>query len=315
MDSPPALEDGPVGRIDYPSASPFEIHHILRKMDAVAHHTVFGSLLMPEHPVGEPMPCVIAVHGSLNWRGHHHEHIVGWLEAGFAVFRVHSFDARLIGSTVEDQMSVTYAMILTDVYQALRMLGTHPAIDAARIGIAGWSLGGTVALYSAWEPLAEVLAPEGERFAAHLSLYPAAHLRMEDQRWSQSPVLVLHGDQDDWVPVSLVQGLIDDIAPHGANIKLHIYEGAHHSFDSIEPMSFDPKAIRLDDHRTIRIDMQGDMSAEIMPGVVIPLNEREERMAALAAVPNRGVHMGGQWAARRHALGRSTEFFQEKLSL
>ena len=303
-----------MGRIDYPSASPFEIHHILRKMGSVPHHPVFGSLLMPEHPIGEPMPCVVAVHGSLNWQGHHHEHIVGWLEAGFAVFRVHSFDSRHIESTVEDQMSVTYAMMLTDVYQALRMLCTHPAIDSSRMGIAGWSLGGTVALYSAWEPLAEALAPAGERFAAHLCLYPAAHLRMEDQRWTQSPILVLHGDQDDWVPVGLVERLIDDIEPHGVNIKLHVYEGAQHSFDSIEPMSFDPKAIGLDEHRTIRIDMQGDMSAHIMPGVVIPLNEPEERKAALAAVPNLGAHKGGQWTARRHALGCSAEFFQDNLS-
>jgi len=314
MDPPPNLADGRIGRIDYPSASPFEIHHILRKMDSVRHHPVFGFLLLPEHSIGEPMPCVIAVHGSLNWRGHHHEHIVGWLEAGFAVFRVHSFDARLIGSTVEDQMSVTYAMMLTDVYQALKMLGTHPAIDSARIGIAGWSLGGTVALYSAWEPLAEALAPCAERFAAHLSFYPAAHLRMEDQRWSQSPVLVLHGDQDDWVPVSLVEGLIDDVEPHGANITLHVYEGAQHAFDSIEPTSFDPKAIGLDGQRTVRIDMQGDMSVEVMPGVVIPLNEPEERLAAFAAVPKLGVHKGGQWAARRHALDCSGAFFQKNLS-
>ena len=168
MEAPPSLADGRIGIISYPSASPFEIHHILCKMDSAPHRDVFGSLLMPEHPLSDPMPCVVAVHGSLNWRGHHHEHIVGWLEAGFAVFRVHSFDSRLIESTVEDQMSVTYAMMLTDVYQALRMVSTHPRIDSARIGIAGWSLGGTVALYSAWEPLAEALAPDGERFAAHL---------------------------------------------------------------------------------------------------------------------------------------------------
>ena len=314
MEAPPSLADGQIGVIGYPSASPFEIHHILCKMDSVPHHPVFGSLLIPEHPVSEPMPCVVAVHGSLNWRGHHHEHIVGWLEAGFAVFRVHSFDSRLIESTVEDQMSVTYAMMLTDVYQALRMVSTHPRIDSARIGIAGWSLGGTVALYSAWEPLAEALAPDGERFAAHLPLYPAAHLRMDDQRWSKSPILVLHGDEDDWVPLSLVEGLVEDIRPHGANIEVHVYEDAQHSFDSIESLSFDPKAIRLDGHRTIRIDMQGDMSSEIMPGVVIPLNEPEERLAAFAAVPNLGVHKGGQWTARRHALGCSTEFFQRNLS-
>jgi hypothetical protein len=49
--------------------------------------------------------------------------------------------------------------------------------------------------------------------------------------------------------------------------------------------------------------------------VVIPLNEPEERLAAFAAVPNLGVHKGGQWTARRHALGCSTEFFQRNLSV
>ncbi len=315
MEAPPGLADGRVGKIEYPSANPFEIHHILRKMDSVPPHPVFGSLLVPERPVSEPMPCVVAMHGSLNWCGHHHEHIVGWLEAGFAVFRVHSFDSRRIGSTVEDQMKVTYAMMLTDVFQALRMLSTHPAIDPARIGIAGWSLGGTVALYSAWEPIAEALAPGGERFAAHLSFYPAAHLRMDEQRWSQSPILVLHGAEDDWVPLSLVEGLVEDIRPHGANIEVHVYEGAQHSFDSVEPLTFEPKAIRLDGHMTVRIDVEGDMSSEIMPGVVIPLNEPEERLAAFATAPNLGVHKGGQWTARRHALGCSTEFFQRNLSV
>ena len=81
MEAPPGLADGRVGRIEYPSANPFEIHHILRKMDSMPPHPVFGSLLVPEHPVSEPMPCVVAMHGSLNWCGHHHEHNVGWLEA------------------------------------------------------------------------------------------------------------------------------------------------------------------------------------------------------------------------------------------
>ncbi len=39
--------------------------------------------------------------------------------------------------------------------------------------------------------------------------------------------------------------------------------------------------------------MQGDMSSEVMPGVIIPLNEPEDRLAAFAAVPNLGVHKGG----------------------
>ena len=82
MQDPQNLSEGGFGQITYPSASPFEIHHILCKMDEAVEHPVFGSLLVPEEPSDGPMPCVVAVHGSLNWRGHHHEHIVRWLDAG-----------------------------------------------------------------------------------------------------------------------------------------------------------------------------------------------------------------------------------------
>ena len=46
---------------------------------------------------------------------------------------------------------------------------------------------------------------------------------MYDQRWSTSPSLGLHGDEDDWVPLSLVEGLVEDIRSHGANIEVHVY--------------------------------------------------------------------------------------------
>ena len=39
--------------------------------------------------------------------------------------------------------------------------------------------------------------------------------------------------------------------------------------------------------------MQGDMSSEVMPGVIIPLNEPEDRLAAFATVPNLWGPQGG----------------------
>lgn len=313
MQDPQILSEGGFGQITYPSASPFEIHHILCKMDEAVEHPVFGSLLVPEEPSDGPMPCVVAVHGSLNWRGHHHEHIVRWLDAGICVFRVHSFDSRSVYSVVEDQMQVTHAMMLADCYQALRMLSTHPSIDESRIGIAGWSLGGTVALYSAWEPIAESLAPAGERFAAHLPFYPAAHMRTEVQRWSEKPILALHGSDDDWVPLKLLEGLVDDLAPHGVDLRVHVYDGAPHSFDSIEPLDFDPLAIKLDDYRTVTIDSEGSMWGEIEPGVIMPLNEPSDRLAAFHAIGNLGVHKGVDWKARKHSLELAAEFLEESL--
>ena len=104
-------------------------------------------MIFPEKGNG-PFPVIFCVHGSDNWAGHHHEHILNFLEAGFAIFRVHSFDSRGVASTVEDQMSVTAAMMMVDTFEALKIVSRHPDIDSSRIGITGWSLGGTVSFYS-----------------------------------------------------------------------------------------------------------------------------------------------------------------------
>ncbi|MEM6986013.1 MAG: glutamate synthase-related protein, partial [Pseudomonadota bacterium] len=108
----------------------------LRSLDEAPPQKMFGWLLPPER--GEPpWPAIVACHGSMGWRGHHHEHIARALEAGIAVFRIHSFDARQVQSIVEDQMAVTAAMLLNDAYRAQQKLAAHPDIDAERVGVTG----------------------------------------------------------------------------------------------------------------------------------------------------------------------------------
>nr|AIF02527.1 alpha/beta hydrolase fold containing protein [uncultured marine group II/III euryarchaeote KM3_157_F12] len=310
MDGYSDLSDGRTGRIDYMSASPFEIHHILCKLDSTPKHPMFGWLLMPDEGDSGTVPCVVAIHGSRGWRPHHEEHISNWLEAGIAVFRVHCFDSRQVNEIVEDQMMVTHAMMLCDAFGALKLLSTHPLIDPERIAVTGWSLGGTVALYSAWSPIAEALAPDGERFSAHLPFYPAAHMRPEEQRWSDSPIQVLHGEDDDYTPLELVVGLADEA---NANIEVKSYPKAHHAFDSQEEMTWLPNAISLDS-RTIRIDLDGDMWAEVTPGQVTLLNGPLQRLASLQFA-SIGAHVGGEPEARALSQVDSTEFLRGTLGI
>lgn len=307
----PDLSDGREGQIAYESCSPFEIHHILTGIDAAPSQELFGWLILPENAAAT-VPCVVCCHGSLGWRGHHHEHMVRWLEMGIAVFRVHSFDARDVSSIVADQMAVTHAMLLADAYRALTMLGSHPRLDAARVGLTGWSLGGTVALYAAWSPIAEALAPGGERFAAHLPLYPAAHLRPEEPRWTGAPIRVLHGAADDYTPIRFVQELAGGLAPHGVDIEVCAYPGGHHSFDSIEPMTWLPDAVRLG-RRTTTIDRDGNMFVLSASGQRHDLNEPTERMAGFRAAKNVGAHIGGSWKARREAFRDADDFWSATL--
>ena len=312
MDLVSNLTEGGDGKITYLSASPFEIHHILCKLESAQRHPVFGELIFPDGMTGELVPCIVACHGSRGWADHHQDHINNWLGAGFAVFCINSFDSREVDRTVESQMMVTYAMMLSDAFEALKLLNTHPLIDSGKIAITGWSLGGTVALYSAWKPIAESLAQNGERFVAHMPFYPAAHLRPEDNRWQDVPIKIFHGEMDDYTPLSLVQGLIDEVNKIGVSMELEIYPNSHHSFDSKEEMQWLPNAIKLDE-RAVQISLEGEMWGEIEEGIKVPLNEPHERLAAFNLVKNVGAHVGGNSDARKRALQGGTEFLQHHL--
>ena len=101
-------------RLQVQSRSPFEIHHILTGLEKTPQTTIEAELFFPE---GDgPFGCVIAHHGSKGWATHHQDHIDGWINAGMAVCKVNSFAARGIDSTVDDQLSVTHAMMLVDAF-------------------------------------------------------------------------------------------------------------------------------------------------------------------------------------------------------
>ena len=284
------------------SRSPFEIHQILTGLEKTPEIIVESELFLPK---GEgPFGCVIALHGSLGWSSHHQDHINGWPESGLAVCKVNSFSSRSIDNTVNDPLSVTHSMMLVDAFRTRSILENNPKIG--KIGISGWSLGGTVALYSSWSPIIDVL---GNPFDAHLPFYPAAHIRPEINHWTDSPKLILHGDADDWTPVHFVE----DLMPQLPNAILHIYSGAHHSFDSEKEFTLLPKAVHLK-KRTVRIDKNGYMSGQLIPGIRLPLNKRWQRRWVIRILRNRGAHVQGDPIARADSLVRAREFFIKHLS-
>ena len=289
-------------RLQVQSCSPFEIYHILNSLEKASKITVEAELFLPQ---GEgPFGCVIALHGSLGWAQHHQDHINNWLKAGLAVCKVNSFSSRSIDNTVNDQLTVTHAMMIVDVFRVRQVLEQDPRIG--KIGVSGWSLGGTVALYSAWSPIIEIL---GKPFDAHLPFYPAAHLRPEVKAWSNAPMLILHGEVDDWTPIHFVESLLAQLP----NTELHVYTGAHHSFDSEKEFALLPKAVHLK-KRTARINKNGYVSGKLFLGIRWPLNERWQRRWIIRILRNRGAHVEGHPAARSDALVRAKDFLTKQLS-
>jgi dienelactone hydrolase len=299
------FKSGDDGVIPYKSSNPFEFFHILTSQEC-EEQDMFGSLIFPDEKK-EKYPLVICMHGSMGWRGHHHEHSVNFLNNGFAIFRVNSFDARQVVSIVEDQIQVTLATVMTDCFNALKILSKHPDIDSSKIFIAGWSLGGSTAIYSAWEPLAEKLAPDGERFAGHLAFYPGAFMWPEEMRWSKSPILTLIGADDDYTPAVLIEKLSPAINQNGGNSQLIVYEGGHHSFDSIDPVIYVPNAIAVGGRHTF-VGRDGNHYHEDKEGKRTPMNEPHERTKIFKDRAKIGAHLGRNWKARKASMKDSVEF-------
>ena len=305
------FQSGDDGIVSYKSSNPFEFFHILNSKKS-EEQNMFGSLIFPDEKKTK-YPLVICMHGSMGWRGHHHEHSVNFLNNGFAIFRVNSFDARQVVSIVEDQIQVTLATVLTDCFNALRILSKHPDIDSGKIFIAGWSLGGSTAIYSAWEPLAEKLAPEGERFAGHLAFYPGAFIWPEEMRWSQSPILTLIGKDDDYTPAVLIEALSPAINENGGDSKIILYEDSHHSFDSIDPVIFVPNAIAVGQRHTF-VDKGGSHYHKDEDGKKTMMNEPHEREKLFKDRAKIGAHLGCNWKARKSSMEDSVHFLLDNIS-
>jgi uncharacterized protein len=124
-----------------------------------------------------------------------------------------------------------------DARAALRSLLEQPETDAARLLYLGESLGGAVALDLALErpPAGLVLlsAFTGVRELARLhypvvpaALVPDAYPTLRRIHELDAPLLILHGDRDDIVPLSQGSALFE--AAPGSK-RMHVFPGAGHN--------------------------------------------------------------------------------------
>ena len=100
--------------------------------------------------------------------------------------------------------------------------------------------------------------------------------------------------------------------PQLPNANLHVYHGAHHSFDCESKFTLLPKAVRLK-KRTARIDKNGYMSGKLFLGIRWPLNERWQRRWVIRILRNRGAHVEGNPSARADSLERAKQFLIENI--
>jgi len=146
----------------------------------------------------------------------------------------HGFGAHTYRDRPEELDEVTIRPL--DAYGALAYLRTLPAVEADRIGLLGWSNGGSAALVAVSSDTPSVALPSPSAgFRAAVAFYPGCGLKgrfKEAAYRPYAPVHIYHGLADEETsPKRCAQLAERSRAGTGSDIGITLYPGATHGFD------------------------------------------------------------------------------------
>ncbi len=218
--------------------------------------TLIGYLFTPQGPHQARMPAVVMMHGrggayseaadgkydetTLSRRHQEWGHF--WANQGYLALLVdgfgprgypHGFPRFSYDSRPDRLDEVTVRPL--DAYGALAWLRSRSDVIPDRVGLQGWSNGGSASLAAMAEPAAPgVGSPTPVTgFRGALVLYPACGLKgqFEEGLIPYAPVRVFQGTADEEVSPKRCAELVDKSRALGGDIELRLYPDATHDFD------------------------------------------------------------------------------------
>lgn len=217
------------------------------------HHSdkVFlkGHLFKPE---GEgPFPAVVLMHGCGGLQPAVRSTMFSYADElvsnGFAVLNLDSFGPR---SNSGGKVCSSFKALRDarnyrtyDAFDAMRYLQAQSFIDAKNIFLMGQSNGGSVAINVANANSTNAYDKTRPTFRAVVAYYPWCGTFGSRSVALISPLLVLGGAKDDWVPPHECE----NVTSEGAELRVTVYLKAAHSFDlNIMPQRYLGKLVGYD---------------------------------------------------------------------
>jgi len=234
------LDASDAGDIYYPIKSPYDFSRILNGYDALPTHTGKATLILPEGAsTDNPVPAMVIMHGSGGIKeGREDRYAQLFAENGIAGLIIDYYEPRGVTDDtpyVMKTMITTEVDIMSDAYSALKILGTHPAIDASRIGVTGYSYGGMGTRYVLDDHLKNIMAPDIPPFVLHMDIYGPCHQTLGHSGTTGAPYLAIHGDADNSVDPALCQEVYKEIEAGGSKVESHVIAGAGHAWENADP--------------------------------------------------------------------------------
>jgi dienelactone hydrolase len=200
---------------------------------------IYGQLFKP---AGDgPFPAFVLLHDCFGLHITHKKWAERLVEWGYVALLVDSFGPRGLKNCFEFRGFGRGH----DAYGALTYLESLDFVDANRVGMLGWSNGGSTALTAVSSDLQEVFNIK-RKFKVAIAYYPSCPYAD-----FYAPVLVLFGD-DDVLQRNFLscKKVAKEKMAGGKSIEMKIYPGASHIFDyglnypnwRGKPITYDPVA-------------------------------------------------------------------------
>jgi dienelactone hydrolase len=303
-------------KLSIPTLTPPALPAFLRHESPAA--TVTGELTLPKNASG-PVPAMVLLHGSGGLQGPSGANIKKWAgtlnDWGVATFLVDSFGPRGVTSTVADQSKLSSWGNVADGLAALKVLGADSRVNRNRIGVMGWSRGGTAAINSVLETVRRIIIADDLKFAVHVVFSGAAELRNRDRATDQSPILFFHGESDNYTRIGPVHEFADWAQSKGSPVDFVSYPSTYHDFD-VQGGGFSGVS------KSTQVFTKCDMVVDVSIGRVIRLNHVDNPNASPEAVraylgscPGHGANYAFNPTARANAVEKIHDFLKQYLQI
>ena len=172
-----------------------------------------------------PFPAIVMLSGGRGFYDAHSKWIQRFVSLGYVALQVDTLSSRGLSDIFGPfGLVVSPWDAAQDAYDAKTYLSGIPFVNSKRIALIGWAFGG-YAVLTAIDPSIRI-ENRGSPFKAAIAFYP---LCRQPLTGFNAPLLILHGELDDWHPASQCR-----IVKGGKGkqvIIMKIYPGAYMCFD------------------------------------------------------------------------------------
>jgi len=177
---------------------------------------------LPEAP-SAPLPAVLALHGAGGNVAGMEKYASALAAQGFVVYVLHYFDRTGTESADKPTILRNFPLWMKTLWDAISFVETQPRVDRERIALLGFSLGAYLSLAnSAIDP----------RVKAVVEFFGGMPKEMNLFMRRLCPVLILHGEVDQTVPVQEAYQLQRLLEKKGIPYEIKIYAGEGHGFEN-----------------------------------------------------------------------------------